>query len=243
VAVPGRHPRGGRVVGPPLGRDSDSKDAADRPFDSAASPSATRLRSGRAVSSPLSIHLAEDPAERELLAKGDGAWAELLRERGLPVRAGEAISPTQLAARAGLLGPRTLAVHCVDVDGTDIAILAKSGATAVLCPRSNRYLGLPAAPASALDAAGVKLALGTDSLASSPSLSVLEEAAAVALPPERALRAATRGGALALGLPHRGAIVPGARPGLVALDVVVGRRRPEAALLEQPRARLVWVNP
>ncbi len=200
------------------------------------------LRAIAATSGPISLHLAEDPAERQLLARGDGAWASLLLERGLPVPTGGGLSPVALAERLGLLSERTLAVHCVDVDDGDAAILARSRATVVLCPRSNRFLGLPAAPAAALLAAGVRLGLGTDSLASSPSLSILEEAAALALPAARSLEAATLGGARALGLPHRGAIAPGLRPGLIALDVVVGRRRPEDAVLEQPRAEVAWVS-
>ncbi|MBI3726118.1 amidohydrolase family protein [bacterium] len=192
---------------------------------------------------PVSVHLAEDPAERRLLVSGDGAWAELLRERGIarPFSPERAASPVRVAARAGLLGPRTLAVHLLDVDDDDVRELAASGASAVLCPRSNRFLGLGAPPASKLAAAGVPLALGTDSLASSPSLNVLEEAAALAIDPVSALRAATLGGARALGEQSLGAFVPGARPGIVARDAVVGARRPEAALLEQPRASARWI--
>jgi len=198
------------------------------------------LRAIAETPGPISLHLAEDPAERRLLAQGDGAWASLLAERSLPVPSGGGLSPVALAVRLGLLSERTLAVHCVDVDEADIAILARSRATVLLCPRSNHFLGLPAAPAAALLAAGARLALGTDSLASSPSLSILEEAAALGLPAARSLEAATLGGAHALGLAHRGAIASGLRPGLIALDVVVGRRRPEEAILEQPRAEVTW---
>jgi cytosine/adenosine deaminase-related metal-dependent hydrolase len=191
---------------------------------------------------PVSVHLAEDPSERTLFATGAGAWAELLSERDIPLPQ-EKGSPTAIVAAAGLLGKGTLAVHAIDLDAPDLALLAASGATAVLCPRSNRFLGVGAADAARLEAAGIPLALGTDSLGSTPSLSILEEAAALGVDPARAVRAATLGGARALGLALMGSLEPGKRPGLIAVDAVVGRRSPESALVEQPRATVRWLSP
>jgi len=190
----------------------------------------------------VSVHLAEDPSERTLFATGEGAWAELRSERDIPLPPGNG-SPTAILAASGLLGPRTLAVHAIDLDASDRALLAASGATAVLCPRSNRFLGVGAPDAARLQAAGIPLALGTDSLGSSPSLSILEEAAALGIDPALAIRAATQGGAHALGLAHMGSLEPGKRPGVIAVDAVVGRRSPEGALIEQPRATVRWVAP
>ena len=75
------------------------------------------------------------------------------------------------------LAPHHLAVHCVDVDADDVLLLARSGATVVLCPRSNRFIGGTLPPVAALLAAGVPLAVGTDSLASCPSLAPLADLA------------------------------------------------------------------
>ena len=76
----------------------------------------------------------------------------------------------------------------------------EAGATAVLCPRSNLHIGgrLPDVPALLAD--GVALALGTDSLASCPDLSVFGEVATLAarfpaVPALVWLEAATHGGA------------------------------------------------
>ena len=89
----------------------------------------------------------------------------------------------------------------------------------VLCPRSNRHLGVGTADVPALLASGVRLALGTDSLASAETLDVLDDAALLhrqfpALDPGAIVRMATLGGAEALGLDDLGAIAPGKRAAL-----------------------------
>ena len=76
-------------------------------------------------------------------------------------------------------------------------------------------------------AAGLQPALGTDSLASSQSLDVLDEARALhrrlpELPAEALVRMATWNGARALGRTDLGRIVAGARPGILAFDLTVG---------------------
>jgi cytosine/adenosine deaminase-related metal-dependent hydrolase len=175
---------------------------------------------------PASIHLAEDPSERALCADGAGPFARMRASmhagRELPARASSAV-----ALVAPHLAPHHLAVHCVDLDEADLAALARSGATAVLCPRSNRYIGgrLPRLPA--LLAAGVPLAVGSDSLASSPSLAPLAELALLRrefpeIPAARLLPLAWNGAAV--GAPHVGRLEPGSAPGLLAAPL--GKARP-----------------
>jgi cytosine/adenosine deaminase-related metal-dependent hydrolase len=177
-------------------------------------PTLARLLAG----GPSSIHLAEDPAERALLASGDGPFAAMLaRLDAATVELGRARSAVALVAPS--LHAGNLAVHCVDLDGEDRALLARSGATVVLCPRSNRAIGgrLPDLPA--LLEVGLPLAIGTDSLASSPSLAPLAELAALAqafpaVPPARLLPLAWAGPAV--GAPWVGRLAPGTAPGVVA---------------------------
>jgi cytosine/adenosine deaminase-related metal-dependent hydrolase len=93
----------------------------------------------------------------------------------------------------------------VQVDADDAACIAGSGATVVLCPRSNAHLGVGTAPAGLYKKAGVPLALGTDSLASNASLSLWDELAFARtvypeFSPRELLSIATCGGARALGL-------------------------------------------
>jgi cytosine/adenosine deaminase-related metal-dependent hydrolase len=167
---------------------------------------------------PASIHLAEDPAEREFVATGGGPFAALRARMGGPPGAPR-WSRSAVALAAPRLSPGWLAVHVVDLDDADLAALLASGATAVLCPRSNAHISRAAPPLARLLAAGVPLAVGTDSLASSPSLAPLAELAALhaadpAMPPLALLPLAWNGAAV--GAPRVGRLVPGTAPGVLA---------------------------
>ena len=168
---------------------------------------------------PGSIHLAEDPDERALCEVGKGAFARMLQAMSGNARELRPKARSAVAAVAPFLAPHHLAVHCVDVDEDDVALLARTGATVVLCPRSNRYIVGRLAPLPALLAAGIPLAIGTDSLASSPSLAPLAELAVLrrAFPgvPARALRPPAWNGP-AVAAPHVGALAPGTAPGVLA---------------------------
>ena len=85
------------------------------------------------------------------------------------------MTPVQYVAGTGALGPDMLVVHAVQVNGDDIAILAGSGCAVAHCPRSNMRLGCGRAPVAEMKAAGILVGLGTDSLASNDSLSILDE--------------------------------------------------------------------
>jgi len=173
---------------------------------------------------PASVHLAEDPGERTFCASMTGPFASLIRMLGaIDLRP---LGRSAVAVVAPHLGPRSLAVHAVDVDEDDLGALARSRATVVLCPRSNLTIGgrLPDLPR--LLAAGIPLAVGTDSLASSPSLSPLAELAALArafpqISPARLLQLAWNGPAV--GAPSVGRLAPGCAPGIVAAPLAGAR--------------------
>ena len=63
---------------------------------------------------------------------------------------------------AGILGPRTVAAHCVHVDESEIALLAETGTWVTHQPRSNMNNGVGVAPVEAMLRAGVNVALGND---------------------------------------------------------------------------------
>ncbi|MGH2515396.1 MAG: amidohydrolase family protein, partial [Ktedonobacterales bacterium] len=95
------------------------------------------------------------------------------------------------------------------VDRNDLSRLARAECAVAHCPRSNARLRCGRMPYGAYREAGVRLALGTDSLASSDSLSIWEEAAVAwslharngdASRPADWLRLGTLGGAEALGV-------------------------------------------
>ncbi len=163
-----------------------------------------------------SIHVAESRAEDDFLRHGGGVWREFLDRRVGPIPFDPPrTTPVRYLDSLGVLRPRTLAVHCVRVDEDDAKILAARGAVAVLCPRSNEYLGNGVPPLAMLLGNRVAIAFGTDSLASCASLDVLEDARFLArkfprVPAAALLHALTRGGALALGFEGLGEIRIGA---------------------------------
>ncbi len=184
-------------------------------YSTGAAPLRALLRAG-----PGSLHLAEDPAERAFCAtERGGAFGRMYASLGAAFGALRAAGRSAVAAVAPELRPHHLAVHCVDLDDEDVAALAATGATVVLCPRSNRYIVGRLPRLDALLAAGVPLAVGTDSLASSPSLAPLAELALLRrefprVPAAQLLRLAWNGAAV--GAPHVGALAPGRAPGVLA---------------------------
>jgi len=127
---------------------------------------------------PLCIHAAESPAETQLLAWHMGDFLELQRTFNLPDFSAPGKLPIAYLEDLGVLEAKPLLVHCVEVNDEDITRLARSGSVVVHCPRSNQRLRCKRMPLEKFLAAGVPVTLGTDSLASSPSLAVREEAEA-----------------------------------------------------------------
>jgi cytosine/adenosine deaminase-related metal-dependent hydrolase len=145
-------------------------------------------------------------------------------------------SPVAYCDGLGVLHPRLVAAHGVQLEAGDADRLRARGVHVVLCPRSNESLGVGRADVPALVAAGVRLALGSDSLASSPTLNVLDDAVALrrsfpGLAPAAILRMATLGGAEALGFEELGAIEPGRRAAFAYAPAAVAPADPEAFLL------------
>lgn len=171
----------------------------------------------RTHNKPFSIHLAEHAGEIELLTQGTGRFANQLSHRVLPKDyTAPGIRPVPYALELGLLDDQTLAVHCVQCDETDVGLLAQSGASVCLCPRSNAYIGVGHAPVSTFMAAAIPLCLGTDSLASNTDMNLWNEARALrrnnAVPTGALLRMLTVGGAHALGVHNElGTLEPGKR--------------------------------
>ena len=192
---------------------------------------------------PLSLHLAESPDESELLASATGPLADKLYplvgwQQYLPQPTG--VSPTESVFP--LLGPNTLAVHGVQLSQQDIIRLRDSGTSLCLCPRSNTRLGVGTAPVKLFKQLGLKLCLGTDSLASNDSLSLWDEIRFAldcyqgVLKPEELLLMATVGGATALGIAGQtGSLLPGKRADLqvvklsgpLCIETLLDRSRPD----------------
>jgi cytosine/adenosine deaminase-related metal-dependent hydrolase len=157
-------------------------------------------------SHPLSMHLGESREELQFLEDGSGPWRTLIEMLGVWTDTWQppGCGPVEYVARLGLVNDRLIAVHGVQFTDDDLERLAAAGATVVTCPRSNRWTGAGTPPIERFYASGVRIAIGTDSLASVEDLNLFNEIAAVrqlapSVAPSRLLRSATLDGAEALG--------------------------------------------
>jgi len=162
---------------------------------------------------PVQIHVAEAPEEAELFQSGTGPAARSMEGfTGRPVRdlIGREPDPGLTAvkhlAELGMLEARPTLVHMVNVTEEDVRIVAAAGCPVVHCLRSNTALGCGTFPWALYARYGVEVGLGTNSVASGGTLSIVDEArAALALhgpaaPWRSVVRAAVKGGYRALGL-------------------------------------------
>ena len=126
---------------------------------------------------PLATHLAETAEEREFLADHTGPlramWDEHLPwDEHVPKHPG---GPIHMASAIGLLDYPTLLAHVNYCDDDELALLAKGRASVVYCPRTHRYFGHPPHRWREMLAAGINVAIGTDSCASSPDLNLVDD--------------------------------------------------------------------
>ena len=148
--------------------------------------------------------------------------------------------------RLGLVSERLIAVHMTQLTEAEIQLCAERGVHVAHCAESNLKLASGFCPACALQRAGVNLAIGTDGCASNNDLDMFGELRtaallakavandATALDAASALRAATLGGAQALGLGERiGSIEPGKDADLVCVDLSALETQPLHHVISQ----------
>lgn len=170
---------------------------------------------------PVAIHLAESRAELELLDSHAGQFQEFLAELGVWDANGLIRGPAELAHWFAGIG-KTSFVHA---NYLNLAMPMPPGASVIYCPRTHAVFGHAPHPFRDLLAAGVNVALGTDSLASNPDLDILAEARFLArrfpeVPGSALLRMATLAGAEALGWDHQtGSLAPGKSADLVVVPL------------------------
>jgi cytosine/adenosine deaminase-related metal-dependent hydrolase len=135
--------------------------------------------------------------------------------------------------------PRALVIHGNYLDAEEREFLAGHAdrMSLVFCPRTHAFFQHPPYPLAELLAAGIRVALGTDSRASNPDLDMLAEMRQVArmhpkVPPQSMLQMATLDGARALGRgDETGRITAGTSADLVALPLPPGARGSDDELL------------
>jgi len=181
---------------------------------------------------PLSIHLGESPEEVEFLRSGTGPIRDMLINLGVWADgwAAPACDPMTYVAGFGYVRRGTLIVHGVHLTDDALERIRSAGAVLVTCPRSNHWVGSGSPRLSHFYAARLPVAIGTDSLASSPTLNLFDELAEMRrIAPEVSasalLDSATRRGAEALGFGDRyGTLSAGKRAAMIAVDIP-GRER------------------
>ncbi len=187
---------------------------------------------------PLAMHIAESEAELDLVAKGTGEFADRWKHRGIAVST-RSRSPIALLEDRGALDRGPLLIHCVRVDADDIEIMARRRCSVAHCPASNAKFGHGIAPLLPLLAAGIRVGIGSDSVASNNRMDILDEARLSVLihrattrrhdafGAHDALQLATIGGARALGLDSRvGSLEVGKDADLAAFRIDIPRTIP-----------------
>ncbi|MGI8418934.1 MAG: amidohydrolase family protein [Nakamurella sp.] len=148
------------------------------------------------------------------------------------------IRPVQLLEKMGFLRPGTILVHCVHLDASDIAAIARSGASVVYCPINHLWLAKGTAPVLALREAGVNVCLGLDGMgdqfaelrqAMFAQGSAADEPGAIST--EVAHELGTRAGAVALAAP---AVTGTLEPGSAADYVTVPLNTPMLQPMSDP---------
>ncbi len=176
----------------------------------------------------LTMHIAESMDEVRLL-QGKKSGLEKIYEfaKWDLSRAPKGPSPIEYLQRSGVLSSRLLAVHCVHLSADDIRLVKKSGTAVAHCPRSNTELGVGKMPLKKMLDAGITVGLGTDSLASVPTLNMWDEMRYAykihkkdGVKAEDIVKIATIGGARALGLDKEiGTLEPGKKADIIAVPL------------------------
>jgi len=201
----------------------------------------------------LMMHAAESQAEELLIRHGRGPFAEGFARRDIEWST-PGVSPIRYLQQHGILLTRPLLAHCIRVDAEDLELLGEADARVAHCPKSNAKLGHGRAPFAAFVARGLKVGLGSDSVASNNTCDLLEEARFAALLSRASgdvvtegrmigatelLEAATVGGARALGLDERtGVLAPGMQADLTVVSLAGAHQRPAY----DPAAALVFAS-
>jgi len=179
---------------------------------------------------PVTMHLAESLAELAYVTGGGGPFRDLFSSLGAwPAdRPPPVLPPSEwigklARCRRGSVVHGTFLGESPDATALDRLARHRDRLAVVVCPRTTRLLSGRLPPVRQFLAAGIRVALGTDSRASNPDLSVLAEARELVgssvVSPAEALPMLTRDAAWALGWEHRAGTLAVGRPAdLVVLE-------------------------
>jgi cytosine/adenosine deaminase-related metal-dependent hydrolase len=176
----------------------------------------------------LAMHIAESMDEIRLLQRKKSGLERIYQFAKWDLAgAPKGLTSFEYLRRIGFLSSSLLAVHAVQVTVRDITMIRKANVSIAHCPRSNKIIGVGRMPLKKILEAGIPVGLGTDSLASSPSLNMWDEMRFAlkihkqdGIMAEDVVRLATIGGARALGLNDDiGTLESGKKADLIAVPL------------------------
>jgi cytosine/adenosine deaminase-related metal-dependent hydrolase len=194
----------------------------------------------------VTTHLAESAEESAMFRRASGPLYDFMESLGRDMSDCGHGSPLGLLLGKNLIGPEWIVAHMNDLDEADFALLEKSPFHVVHCPASHRYFGHRPFPMERLRSIGINISLGTDSLASTDSLSLFAEMRTVcdnhpSVSPLQALEMTTVNPARALRRPRDlGCLVPKARADLIALPLAPSAETLFEEIVDH-RRRVDWV--
>jgi len=185
---------------------------------------------------PVSLHLAGSQEEYQFVKYGSSMLATDIRDTfdaHAPLWLPTGVSPVRYVLQWGIFDvPNIMAVHCTQVDDSDIEILATRDVSVAYCPRCNAKLGMGLAPVEKFLRAGIRVGIGTDSPAASNSMDMFEEMRIGLLvqravlgeghfiPARQFVKLATLDAARALGIDDQvGSLEPGKQADIIAVDL------------------------
>ena len=155
----------------------------------------------------LSIHVHEHKEEEEFLKTGTGPFKDMLTRLGMNVSefAPPGLSSIEYLKKLKFLRRGTLLIHANYISENDMEIIKESDASIIFCPRSHHYFYRKNYPLEKMINSGARVALGTDSMVSNWSLSILDEMRFIKkdfplIGAEKIFEMATTAGAAALNL-------------------------------------------
>ncbi len=179
---------------------------------------------------PITIHASESADEELLMKRGEGFFSEIYKKENVSWEVPNS-SSIEYLKRIGVLETKPLLAHCVKVSESDIDLIADSETRIAHCPKSNAKFGHGIAPFSSFMDRGIRVGLGSDSMASNNACDLFEEARFAALVSrvrdgerfihsEEIIKAATIGGASALGMEDRiGTLEIGKQADIIAISL------------------------
>jgi 5-methylthioadenosine/S-adenosylhomocysteine deaminase len=179
----------------------------------------------------MTAHVAESRDETGFVRDGAGPFAAAHAKRGIDVTPRRCM-PVAYMDSLGLLGPDMLMVHCVEASERDLDRLRDTRTFVVHCPKSNAKLGNGTARTHDMLERGVRVSLGTDSVASNNVIDMFEEMRTAifqqrtltgridSMTAGDAFKMATIEGAHCLGLEDQlGSLDPGKRADFAVIDL------------------------